>query len=344
MRWTRTLTVVGCHSEGEVGNVVTGGMVPLRGDSVFEMMRDLERNHDDIRRLLLFEPRGSAVQNANVIVPARHPEADLGFIIMEATEYPVMSGSNTICVATVALETGMLPMTEPETRLTLEAPAGLIPVACRCADGKVTAVRFTNRPAFAYHLDHPLDVPGLGRLSVDIAYGGMTFVLVDAAALDITPTADQGRRLADLGRRIITAAAAAIATVHPENPRIPGITIATICGPPEPVAGGWRARNATVVLPGRLDRSPCGTATCARMAVLHAKGRLAPGETFEHVSAIGTRFLGRIEALATVGDRPAIVPSIEGRAWITALSQYGLDPGDPFPDGHRVGDVWLSVD
>lgn len=342
MRFSRMLTVVGCHAEGEVGNVVTGGMVPLKGDTVFEMRCDMEANHDDIRKLLLFEPRGSAVQNHNVIVPARHPDAQAGYIILEATEYPVMSGSNTICVATVLLESGMLEMTEPETHLTLESPAGLIHLTCACENGKVRSVKFLNQPAFPYLLDQPLDVAGIGSLTVDIAFGGMTFVLVDAEQIGVAVAPENGRKLAEAGRAIVDAAAAAFETVHPENPGFPGITIGTICGPLEETPDGLRSANATVVLPGRLDRSPCGTATCARMAVLHAKGFLKPGQTFEHLSAIGTTFIGRIEDETKVGPYDAIVPSISGQAWITYMSQHGLDPTDPFPAGHTPGDMWFT--
>lgn len=342
MKWTRSFTVVGCHAEGEVGNVVTGGMIPLQGDTVFEMRRDLAENHDDFRKLVLFEPRGAAAQNANVIVPAKHPDAQFGFIIMESTEYPVMSGSNTMCVATVLLETGMAPMTEPVTHLTLEAPAGLIPVVCACQDGHVVSVRLTNQPSFPYHLDQKLDVPGIGALTVDIAYGGMTFVLVDAAQLGVDPTAENGRHVCELGARIIAAAAETFETVHPENPDIPGITIATISGPLEKTETGLRCQSGTVVLPGRYDRSPCGTATCARMSVLHDKGLMRPGDVFEHISPIGSRFFGRIEGVTTIGGRSAVIPSVEGRAWTTYVSQHGLDPSDPFPEGYTVGDTWLT--
>ncbi len=184
MRWTRTITVVDCHAEGESGQVVVGGVPPVPGDTVFDKRVFLQDQADDLRRMILFEPRGAPHHNANILVPSNHPDAAMGYIILESTEYPAMSGSNTICVATVLLETGILPMTEPTTELTLESPAGLINVTCDCRDGKVERVRFVNQPAFCYYLDTDIEVPDLGRLTVDVAYGGMIYVLVEAARWD----------------------------------------------------------------------------------------------------------------------------------------------------------------
>src|SRR6478672_8015225 len=179
MKFSRMLNVVDCHAEGESGKVVVGGVGNVPGNTMFDKRVYLEENLDQLRELLLFEPRGAVWHNANIVLPSNHPEALLGYVILESTEYPVMSGSNTMCVATVLLETGMLPMTEPVTELVLESPAGLIKVYCECRDGKVDNVRLTNQPAFVYHTQVPLEVPGLGDLVVDIAYGGMTYVVVD---------------------------------------------------------------------------------------------------------------------------------------------------------------------
>ncbi len=343
MRWSKTFTVVGCHCEGEIGNVVTGGVPPVRGNSVFEKMQYMEREIDDFRKLVLFEPRGMPNNNTNVLVPACHPDAAMGYVIMESTEYPAMSGSNTICVSTVLLETGILPMVEPVTELTLEAGAGLIKVKCDCRDGKVERVEFINQPAFAYHLDAPLHVPGLGELVVDVAYGGMTFVMVDAAALDVALVPAEGRKLCELGERIKAAAAAKFPAAHPENPSIKGITNMTICGPLTRNGDELHSQNATVVRPGRLDRSPCGTGTSARLSILHAKGVITEGEPFVHESVIGSKFLGRIVGKTRVGDYDAVIPAVSGRAWITHISQHGLDPSDPFPAGFTLSDTWQTA-
>ena len=346
MRFSRSLKVVGVHAEGEVGNVVVGGFGQVPGQTMFDKRNFLAEQRDWIRRLILSEPRGQVARNANIVLPSNHPDADAGFVIMESIEYPVMSGSNTICVATVLLETGMLDPVEPVTRLTLESPAGLIPVECQVRDGKVTQVRFTNQPAFVYHLDAPVEVVGHGTVRVDVAWGGMAYVIVDARDLGFAVTPDEAREICDLGERIKIAAAEQLDAVHPENPAFPGITICELTLPPERVEGVLTAKNTVVVSPGRCDRSPCGTGTSARMAVMHARGELAVGEPFVHTSIIDSRFECRIESTTTVGGVPAVVPSIAGQAWITDLTTLVLDPTDPYPGGYRLTDTWpvgLSV-
>ena len=344
------LSAVEAHAEGEPGRVITGGLPPIPGDSVFEKMQWLRENRDDIRKLLLREPRGYPALCCNLIVPACHPAADAGYIIMEQTEYPPMSGSNTICVATVLLEGGILPMTEPVTRLTLEAPAGLITIDATCREGKVTEVRFRNVPAFAVALDAEIEVPGMGRVAVDIAWGGMFYVQADADRLGIALEAENGAEIARVSEALRHAAAEQLPVTHPDNPRITGPTISYLHG--APTTPGTDGRGAATVstgcfdpdrphvATGILDRSPCGTATSARMAVLHARGLLRPGEPFVNAGPLGTTFSCVIEEEAQVGPYPAIVPSIAGQAWIYGISQYRVDPSDPFPEGFTVGDIW----
>jgi proline racemase len=339
MRWSRVLTVVDCHAEGEFGKVVLGGVGDVPGATMFDKRLYLEQ-HDELRQLLLFEPRGSVVQSANIVLPSNHPDAVLGYVILESTEYPAMSGSNTICVATALLETGTVPMTEPVTELVLESPAGLIRLRCDCRDGKVTSVRLTNQPAFVYHLGAVVEVPGYGTLTVDVAWGGMAYVLVDAGALGFGLTPDEGHALCTAGQAVKLAAAEQLSAVHPEDPRMPGITQTEFTGPLRRDGGVLTARNAVIVSPGRIDRSPCGTGTSARLAVLHARGEVERGERFVHESVIGSRFDSRIEELTTVGTYPAVIPSIAGQAWITEISQVGLDPTDPFPTGYTMSDTW----
>ena len=229
--WGRVLDVVECHAEGEFGAVVINGIGDVPGHTMFQKRLTFERRFDAVRQLLLFEPRGAVVHSANILLPSNRPEAQAGYIILESTEYPAMSGSNTICVATVLLEAGIIPMEEPVTNLVLEAPAGVIPVQCTCRSGKVVAVRFTNQPAFAYYLDTLVDVDGLGPLTVDIAYGGMTYVLVDAADLGLQITPSDARSLCEWGQRIKLAAAEQLPVQHPENHLIAGITQTEFTGP-----------------------------------------------------------------------------------------------------------------
>ncbi len=341
MRASRAITVVGCHAGGEIGNVVIGGVLPPPGRTVFERMLAL-RSDDSLRRLLLREPRGSVAVHANLIVPSNRPECAAGFIIMEPTEYPPMSGSNTICVATVLLETGMVEMREPETTLRLEAPAGVVEVTARCRDGRCESVELTNVPCFADSIDAVLEVEGLGTITVDVAFGGMWYAIADAAALGFALEPAEARELSRVGELIRLAAREQLPCAHPENPEIAGVSIVEIAEPWRGV--GAVSKNAVVVAPGRLDRSATGTGLSARMAALHARGLMGAGDGMTHASVIGSAFDGRIVSETEVGGRPAIVPAIRGSAWITGIAQVFVDPDDPFPEGYLLSDTWPGDD
>lgn len=350
MRLINMITAVDAHACGEPGRVITGGVLDVPGKTMFEKKTYLETQADDLRKRMLREPRGYPAANCNLILPPTHPDADAGFVIMEQTEYPPMSGSNTICVTTVLLETGMLPMEEPVTELVLESPAGLVRVRADVSNGKVTSVTFQNVPAFAVHLDTKVEVPTLGTVTVDVAYGGMFYVIADAEPLSLRLTPDEGRDIVRLGEMIKAATREQLPVVHPENPEIAGVTIAQLSGPPtHPEA---HRKNAVIVSTGTLDwnqpsswtgaidRSPCGTGTCAKMAALHAKKKLGLNEDFRHEGILGTIFTGRLIAETQVGPYPAVVPTLSGRAWITGFANYVVDPDDPFPNGFTVGDIW----
>lgn len=341
MRARRTLTVVGCHAGGEIGNVVVGGVLPPPGETVFEQMQALQAD-DTLRRLLLREPRGSVAAHANLVVPSARADCDAGYIIMEPTEYPAMSGSNTICVATVLLETGMVAMREPETKLRLEAPAGVVEVHATCRDGKCESVELTNVPCFADRLDAQLEIDGLGAITVDVAFGGMWYAIADAHALGFELVPAEARDLSRVGEQIRVAAREQLPCVHPENPEIAGVSIVEIAEPWRGV--GAVSKNAVVVAPGRLDRSATGTGLSARMAALHARGAMRVGDAMTHASVLGTTFDGRIVSETTVGDRPTIVPAIRGSAWITGITQVIVDPSDPFPEGYLLPDSWPGPD
>jgi trans-L-3-hydroxyproline dehydratase len=338
MRTKRTITVVGCHAEGEIGDVVTGGILPPPGHTMFERMRAMQRDHDDIRRFLICEPRGHVGRHVNILTPPTRPDCQAGVIIMEPTEYVPMSGSNLICTVTVLLETGILEMQEPITIVTVDTPAGPIRATAQCRDGKCVSVEFENVASFVDRLDATLEVAGFGTVAADIAYGGMFYALVDATKLGFAISPDEARDLAVLGERVRAAARAQLQVVHPDNPGISGVSIVQLNGP---FAGvGQASRNTCIVAPGRSDRSPTGTGTCARMAVLHARGQMKAGQGMIHESIIGSRFHGRILAETRIAGRPAILPAISGRAWITGLHTYLLDPADPWPQGYLVSDSW----
>ncbi len=339
MRTTKTIHVVTCHAEGEVGDVIVGGVAPPPGDTIWEQ-RQFIAEDQTLRNFVLNEPRGGVFRHVNLLVPPKHPDAATGWIIMEPEDNPPMSGSNSICVATVLLDTGIVPMVEPETTLILEAPGGLVPVTATCRNGKAERITVENVPAFADKLGVPLEVDGLGTLTVDTAYGGDSFVIVDAATLGFDIKASEAKEMAQLGMRIIAAADTQIGFRHPVQTDWDHFSFCLFAGRTRPTETGLTARSAVSVRPGKIDRSPTGTATCARMAVLRAKGELAVGQTLEAVSIIDSTFEGRILADTVVAEKAAIRPSISGRAWITGVQQLMLDPEDPWPEGYRLSDTW----
>ncbi|KAJ5279075.1 hypothetical protein N7478_004447 [Penicillium angulare] len=340
MPFSRSLTVVGCHSEGEVGDVITGGVLDVPGKTMYEKLVHISTKKDYMRQLLLNEPRGRASMNTNLVLPPCDPKADAGFLIMESEEYAPMSGSNIICTTTVLLETGMIPMKEPITEVSLDTAAGLVTVTAECEAGKCKNVEFNNVPSFVLELDYKLKVPGIGEVVVDIAYGGMMYVLVDAASLGLKVHNQHARQLVETGERIKRALEAAYTPVHPDNSGITGFSVLEFTEPLRIEDGCKVAANAVVVSPGRFDRSPCGTGTSARLAVLHARGQIKQGENFKHRSILGTEFMSRIRGTSRVGSYPAVLPTVKGRAWITSFKQVVLDSTDPFPEGFRVGDQW----
>jgi len=350
MRFSSLINAVDLHAAGEPGRVITGGVLDVPGESMFAKMQYFAQHHDDIRLRMLREPRGYPASCCNLILPATRPEAQAGYIIMEQVEYPPMSGTNTICVVTAVLETGMLPMREPVTELVLESPAGLIGVRADCRDGKVTRVTFKNVPAFAVYLDKPVEVPRLGTVRVDVAWGGMFYVIAEAEPFGLRLTPDEGSEITRISQMILAATQEQLPVAHPDNPQITGPTIAQLSGLPSR-PGAHRKNVVTVTtgpldwarpasFTGAIDRSPCGTGTCAKMATLHARGQLGLNQDFCHEGILGTLFTGRLIEETTVGPYHAVVPTLSGTAWITGLAQYVVDPDDPFPNGFTVGDIW----
>jgi trans-L-3-hydroxyproline dehydratase len=335
----KVIHTVSCHAAGEVGDVVVGGVAPPPGHSIWEQSRWIARDLT-LRNLLLNEPRGGVFRHVNLLVPSKDPRAHTGWIIMEPEDTPPMSGSNAICVTTVLLETGIVPMQEPETSVVLEAPGGLVSALARCRDRKVESVRIRNVPSFVDRLDANLEVQGLGTLTVDIAYGGDSFVIADAHALGFSLTADEARDLAQKGTRITEAANAQLGFRHPQNPEWAHISFCQFAAPLTHEDGVPVSRNAVAIRPGKIDRSPCGTGCSARLAVLHARGVLNVGETMIGRSIIDSRFRCRIDQVTDLGGRAVIIPSIEGSAWITGVHQHMLDPTDPWPGGYRLSDTW----
>lgn len=349
MSFKRTIHAIDTHA-GEPMRVITGGVPNIPGKTVYEKMVWLRENDDQLRKLMLREPRGYPPLCCNIIVPPCHPDADAGYVIMEQIEYPVMSGGNTISVATVLLEMGMLPMREPVTELILESPAGLIRIRAECKDGKVKNVTFRNVPAFAAYLDAEIDVPHLGKVTVDVGWGGMFYVIADVRQFpDLELIPEHGAEIARISAMIRQAAIEQLPVEHPDYPGV-GITISQLSGPASSPDADWK--NAVTVASGgfdwdrpstwtgALDRCPCGTGTCAKMAVLHAKGELPLNQDFRHQGILGNVFTGRLVEEARIGEKTAVVPTISGTSWIYGINTYVLDNDDPFTEGFCVQDIW----
>jgi proline racemase len=337
--FTEAVEIIGCHAEGEVGDVIIAGVEPPPGDTVWDQALWIA-NDQSLRNFVLNEPRGGVFRHVNLLVAARNPKAAMGFIIMEPEDTPPMSGSNSICVATVLLETGLVAMTEPETRFTLEAPGGLIDILAECNNGKAERITVKNLACFADQLDAHIEVEGLGSLRVDTAYGGDTFVIVDAHCAGFELTPDEARDICVLGTKITIAANEQLGFRHPQNPGINQISFCQFAKPVVTEFGLNVGKNAVVIRPGKVDRSPTGTGVSARLAVLRAKGQADVGYTLTARSIIDSEFIGRIEEDTSVGDKAAIRPSISGRAWLTGKHQLMLDPKDPYPEGYRLSDTW----
>jgi len=338
LRSSKIIHIVSCHAEGEVGDVIVGGVAPPPGATVWDQSRWIAEDQT-LRNFVLNEPRGGVFRHVNLLIPPKNPKARMGWIIMEPADTPPMSGSNAMCVATVLLDTGIIPMQEPMTRIVLEPPGGLVEVEAECRNGKAQRISVRNVSSFADKLDAKIEVEGLGTLSVDTAYGGDSFVIVDAASIGLRLRPDQARDIARIGVKITEAANEQLGFQHPANiwSRI------SFCQITDPVFlkdGLLCGKSAVVIRPGKIDRSPCGTGCSARMAVLHARGRMNIGDKFMGTSLLDTEFHCRIDSERDIQGKPGISPIISGRAWIIGTRQLMVDPADPFQIGYRLSDTW----
>jgi proline racemase len=345
-----SLDAVEVHAAGEPGRVITDAADLVHGDTMPERLAYCREHLQWLRELLLHEPRGNPALCAVLVLPPTDPASDFGMVVLEQGGFTPMSGSNTMCAVTAAIETGLVTATGPTTLVTIDTAVGTVTALARVHDGKVVSVTVTNVPAYVVELGAPLDVPGIGTIEVDVAFGGQFFVQARAAdcLVDLDPS--RGRDLLRAGALVKMAAQRRFRVRHPLHPDIAEISLVMLhSGPPMP---GRDARNTVVLTQGpldparpdtwtgTLDRSPCGTGTCARMAALHARGQLAVGEDFTHRSIIDSRFTGRLTATTTVAGYAAVVPTITGQAWVIGRSRWLLDPTDPFPRGYTVGDLW----
>ena len=330
MRSIRTITAVDSHTEGMPTRVVTGGVAPIPGETM-AARRDYFVSHlDELRQFLVNEPRGHAAMSGAILQPPTRPDADWGVLFIEVSGVLPMCGHGTIGVATVLVETGMVPVTEPETVIRLDTPAGLVTATVAVTDGRAERVTLRNVDAFVVDLDATVDVPGIGTVRYDLAYGGNFYAILDIADVGLPFDRARQQDILGTGLSIMDQINAVNRPAHPLDPLISGCKHVQFLAPGSTAR---HSRHAMAIHPGWFDRSPCGTGTSARMAQLHARGELPLHTEFVNESFIGTTFTGRLVAESAVGDRPAVTPEITGRAWLTGTANYLLDPADPFPAG-----------
>jgi len=339
-RFSRFISTVDSHTAGEPTRLVLSGLPPLRGATMAAKMFYAREQLDDLRGLLMLEPRGRQDMYGAVLTTPADPAADFGLIFMNTRQYTTMCGHATIGAATTVLEIGLFSLTEPETVIVFDTPVGLVRTRARVQDGRVLEVALSSMPVFVYHKDARLSDPELGELPVDIVYSGGFFLLVEAERVGLELIPQNAGALADLGFRLRECASAQLAVQHPELSFETTIDAVEFHGPVQPLPdGALYARNVATFGERTVDRSPCGTGTAARMAALRARSKLAIGQPFVSESIIGTRFVGRVLEETRVGDYRAIVPQVAGRAYVTGLCQFVLDPDDPFPRGFSLCDL-----
>ena len=335
MRLKRLFTAVDAHTVGNPARIIVGGIPHIPGSTMFEKKRHIEEQWDDIRQLLMYEPRGHSAMSGAILTQPTVPGADVGLVFVEVDGCLPMCGHATMAVCTVLLETGMLPAKEPVTEVVLDTPAGIVRAQAEVGEHGVTGVTLQNVPAFLYLRDVAVDVPGLGRIVADVSYGGNFYAILPAEAVDVPLEPKHASSFVQMGREIRSALNTKVEVVHPENPLIKGVSHVMFTAPPtHPEA---TQKNAVLYGPSGIDRSPCGTGTSARMAQLHARGSLGLNQPFVHESIVGSLFYGQLIGEARVGDYPAVIPTIRGRAYISGFNTLVLDPEDPFPKGFLLG-------
>ncbi|MCR4537989.1 proline racemase family protein [Pseudomonas sp. 18.1.10] len=336
MRWKKTLQMVDVHCEGEVGKVITGGVLDIPGKTMLDKMNYINEVDDSLRRLVVLEPRGCLQMSVNLLLPPTRPEAQAGFIVLQADKAHPMSGSNCICVVTALLELGTLAMEEPVTTVVLDTPAGLVTARAQCADGRCVSVSLDMVPAFVEHLDVRIQTEDFGAIHVDIAFGGVYYALIDVEQVGLSIAPGNARALADAGVRLRTIINDQVSVQHPLIESLNEVAYVMFRNRID--ASTWQ--TCTTLPPGRVDRSPCGTGSSANLATLSARGQVAPGDQLISRSTIGGEFQVELLGLTEVGDRVAVLPRITGRAWVYGMHQIGVDPDDPLAAGFMLSDTW----
>ncbi len=336
MRWKKTLQLVDVHCEGEIGKVITTGVLDIPGKTMLDKMNYINEVDDSLRRLVVLEPRGCLQMSVNLLLPPTRPEAQAGFIVLQADKAHPMSGSNCICVVTALLELGILPMEEPSTTIVLDTPAGLVTARAQCAGGRCVSVSLDMVPSFVEHLDVVIQTDEFGPVKADIAFGGVYYALIDVEQVGLSIEAGKARELANAGVRLRGIINEQVSVKHPLIDSLNEVAYVMFRNRINQLT--WQ--TCTTLPPGRVDRSPCGTGSSANLATLSARGQVAPGDQLISRSTIGGEFEVEILGLTEVGDRAAVLPRITGRAWVYGMHQIGVDPDDPLSDGFMLSDTW----
>ena len=336
MRWKQTLQLAEVHCEGEIGKVITGGVLGIPGASMLDKMNYINEVDDSLRRLVTLEPRGCLQMSVNLLLPPTRPEAHAGFIVLQADKAHPMSGSNCICVVTALLELGMVPMQEPETTVVLDTPAGLVTARARCADGRCLSVSLDMVPAFVEHLDLAIETEQFGTLKIDVAFGGVYYALIDVAQTGLSIAPEHARALADAGVALKEVINRQLDIQHPLLPSVNEVAYVMFRNRLD----DRTYQTCTTLPPGRVDRSPCGTGSSANLATLAARGLVQAGDQLVSRTTIGGQFQVELLGHGEVGGRPAVLPRVTGRAWLYGLQQLGVDPDDPLAAGFMLSDTW----
>ncbi|APG95650.1 proline racemase (plasmid) [Sinorhizobium americanum] len=336
MNWDRSLDLLEVHCQGEIGKVIVGGAPEIPGATLLDKMNHINQVDDSLRRFVTFEPRASVAMSVNLLVAPTRPDADAGFIVLQADRAHPMSGSNCICVVTALLESGRVAMQEPETIVRLDTPAGLIVARATCRGGRCLSVSLDNVPSFAEALDREIETPRWGRIKVDIAFGGVYYAIVDVDQVGSAIAPANARYLAEAGIGLKSQISEQVTVKHPELSGVDEIAYVMFRGR-EPDGA---VRTCTTLKPGRVDRSPCGTGSSANLATLYARGEIAVGDRRRSRSIIGGEFVAEAIGVTEVGGRPAVLPRITGRGWIYGREQLRISDEDPFRSGFALSDSW----
>ncbi len=336
MHWNRTLQTVDVHCAGEIGRVITAGVLDIPGATMADKLNHLNKVDDSLRRLLCSEPRSGPAGSFCLLLPPTLPEADAGFIVLQPDQAHAMSGSNAMCAVTAILETGMKPMQEPETVVTLDTAAGPVRAVAACKNGKVTRVTLDMPPAFVARKAAVIETEAWGGVTYDLCFGGVFYALVDVDQIGLTIVPETARALAEAGVALRSLIAAAEPALHPTTPALDGLAYVMFRST-EPDGA---IRTCTTLRPGRADRSPCGTGSSSQMAVAYADGLVQPGDRRISRSIIGGEFVTEFRGETVVGPFKAVRNRVSGQCWIYAITQVGLDPSDPFPHGFTLSDTW----